>query len=153
MTRAQLRTHVSLRACVLAACSLRARCVHMTSLSGDMPRYSVLLMAKILHHFRWKRHVPSRSHFNIGACAVVSRQGGANGQNLASPRLLPNIETRGKGDEDSDSFATDSNWGGARFCPSTVSVTLFGHMGFIGPKLVRKTRKAQRVVAWRSSNR
>ena len=37
-------------------------------------------------------YVPSRSQFNIGGCAVVLRLGGTNGQNLAPPRLLPNIE-------------------------------------------------------------
>ena len=45
-----------------------------------------------------KGYVPSCSHFNIGACAVVCRLGGANGQNLAPLYLLPNIETGGKGD-------------------------------------------------------
>ena len=41
--------------------------------------------------------VPSRSHFNIGVCVVALRLGGTNGQNLAPPRWLPNIESGGKG--------------------------------------------------------
>ena len=52
--------------------------------------------------------VPSRSHFNIGACAVVCWLGGANGQNLAPPRLLPNIESGGKGGEDNGSLMNDA---------------------------------------------
>ena len=54
------------------------------------------------------RFVPSRSHFNIGLCAFVSRLEGTNGPNLAPPHLMPNIESGGKGVEDNGSCTTDS---------------------------------------------
>ena len=53
-------------------------------------------------------YVPLRSQFNIGVYAFVFWLGGTNGQNLAPPRLLPNIESGGKGGEDSESHTADS---------------------------------------------
>ena len=52
--------------------------------------------------------VPSRSHFNIGLCVVVSRLEGTNGPNLAPPHLIPNIESGVKGVEDNGGRTTDS---------------------------------------------
>ena len=51
---------------------------------------------------------PSRSHVNIGLCAVVCRLEGTNDPNLAPPHLMPNIESGGKGVEDNGSCTTDS---------------------------------------------
>ena len=53
-------------------------------------------------------YAPSRSQFNIGVCAVVLGLGGTNGRNLAPPRLLPNIESGGKGDAGSVRRTTNS---------------------------------------------
>ena len=80
-------------------------------------------------------YVPSRSHFNIEACAFAPGSGGTNGQNLAPPRVLPNIESGGKGAGGNGSRTTDSYGGGARFCPSTVSYTPCLHVGFLGTQV------------------
>ena len=55
-----------------------------------------------------ERYGPSRSRFIIGACVVVPGVGGANGQNLAPPRVQPNIELGGKGGEGHGRRTTDS---------------------------------------------
>ena len=45
--------------------------VRMTLLSRGLPRNSVLLMAKILHHFRWKGVYPRAPILTLG-CALLS---------------------------------------------------------------------------------